>query len=40
MARKKNEFRPDTVRQDVLGKVLLTKKQSLRLLRWLLLLLN
>jgi hypothetical protein len=36
MARKKNEFRPDTVRQDVLGKVLLTKKQSLRLLRWLL----
>ena len=36
MARKKNEFRPDTVRQDILGKVLLTKKQSLRLLRWLL----
>ena len=36
MARKKNEFRPDTARQDVLGKVLLTKKQSLRLLRWLL----
>lgn len=36
MARKKNEFRPDTVRQDILGKVLLTKKQSLQLLRWLL----
>lgn len=36
MARKKHEFRPDTVRQDILGKVLLTKTQSLRLLRWLL----
>lgn len=36
MARKKNEFRPDTFRQDVLGKLLLTKKQSLVLLRWVL----
>ena len=36
MARKKHEFRPDVVREDILGKLLLTKKQSLRLLRWLL----
>lgn len=36
MARKKNEFRPDTFRQDILGKLLLTKKQSQVLLRWVL----
>lgn len=34
--RKKHEFRPDTVRTDVLGKLLLTAKQRLTLLRWLL----
>ena len=36
MARKKHEFRPDTFRQDILGKLLLTKKQSQVLLRWVL----
>ena len=36
MARKKHEFRPDTYRQDILGKLLLTKKQSQVLLRWVL----
>jgi hypothetical protein len=36
MARKKYEFRPDTVRQDILGKLLLTPKQRRSLLRWLL----
>ena len=36
MARKKYEFRPDTIRQDILGKLLLTKKQRQSVLRWLL----
>lgn len=36
MARKKHEFRPDTFREDILGKLLLTKKQSQVLLRWVL----
>lgn len=36
MARKKNEFRPDTFREDILGKLLLTRKQAMRLLRWVL----
>ncbi len=36
MGRKKNDFRPDTVRQDLLGKILLTKKQRRSLLRWVL----
>ena len=36
MARKKHEFRPDTVRQDILGKLLLTQKQRQSALRWLL----
>lgn len=36
MARKKSDFRPDRVRTDVLGKLLLTKKQRQTLLRWLL----
>ena len=36
MARKKHEFRPDTFRQDILGKLLLTRKQSQVLLRWVL----
>lgn len=36
MTRKKNEFRPDTFREDILGKLLLTKKQSQVLLRWVL----
>ena len=36
MAQKKNEFRPDTFREDILGKLLLTKKQSQVLLRWVL----
>lgn len=36
MARKKYEFRPDTPNHDILGKLLLTKKQSKTLLRWLL----
>ncbi len=31
---KKYEFRPDTVRKDYLGKLLLTKKQRQSLLRW------
>lgn len=34
MARKKNEFRPDIHREDILGKLLLTRKQAMRLLRW------
>ncbi len=34
--RKKNEFRPDAVRHDLLGKLLLTKKQRQTLLRWVL----
>lgn len=34
MARKRSEFRPDTVRQDILGKLLLTRKQRQTLLRW------
>ena len=37
MARKNRyEFRPDKVNNDILGKLLLTKQQFLRLLRWLL----
>lgn len=36
MARKKHEFRPDTVRQDLLGKLLLTPRQRQNGLRWLL----
>lgn len=36
MARKKYEFRPDTVRQDILGKLLLTPRQRQSLLRWVL----
>ena len=36
MARRKHEFRPDTVRQDILGKLLLTKKQRQSVLRWML----
>lgn len=36
MARKKHEFRPDSVRQDILGKLLLTQKQRQSALRWLL----
>jgi hypothetical protein len=36
MARKKNEFRPDIHREDILGKLLLTRKQAMRLLRWVL----
>ncbi|MBE6924453.1 MAG: hypothetical protein E7466_04345 [Ruminococcaceae bacterium] len=31
---KKNEFRPDTHRQDFLGKLLLTRKQRQTVLRW------
>lgn len=31
---KKYEFRPDTVRKDYLGKLLLTKKQRQSVLRW------
>lgn len=34
--RKKSEFRPDTYRQDLLGKLMLTKKQRQTFLRWLL----
>lgn len=38
MARKdRYEFRPDRVNNDTLGKLLLTRRQFLRLLRWLLL---
>lgn len=33
---KKNEFRPDTHRQDFLGKLLLTRKQRQTVLRWVL----
>ena len=33
---KKNEFRPDTHRQDLLGKLLLTRKQRQTVLRWVL----
>lgn len=36
MARKKHEFRPDAVRQDILGKLLLTPRQRQSALRWLL----
>ncbi len=36
MARKKYEFRPDAPRQDILGKLLLTKSQRQTVLRWLL----
>ena len=36
MARKKHEFRPDSFREDILGKLLLTKKQSQVFLRWVL----
>ena len=37
MARKKrHDFRPDKVNNDILGKLLLTKQQFFRLLRWLL----
>ena len=32
--RRKYEFRPDTVRNDILGKLLLTRKQRKTLLRW------
>jgi hypothetical protein len=31
---KKNEFRPDTHREDILGKILLTRKQRQTVLRW------
>ena len=34
--RKKHEFRPDTHREDFLGKLLLTRKQRQTVLRWLL----
>lgn len=34
--RKKNEFRPDRPNNDLLGKLLLTKKQSKTVLRWVL----
>lgn len=34
MARKKHEFRPDTVRQDILGKLLMTPRQRQSTLRW------
>lgn len=34
MARKNFDFKPDRVKTDVLGKLLLTKKQRLSLLRW------
>ena len=36
LKRKKNEFRPDRPNNDFLGKLLLTKKQSKTLLRWIL----
>ena len=36
MARKKYEFRPDIERNDILGKILLTKQQRQSVLRWLL----
>ena len=31
---KKHEFRPDTHREDILGKILLTRKQRQTVLRW------
>ncbi len=34
MARKKKEFRPDHEKNDILGKILLTKKQRQAVLRW------
>lgn len=34
MARKKKEFRPDHQKNDILGKILLTKKQRQSVLRW------
>ena len=34
MARKKYEFRPDVERNDILGKILLTKQQRQSVLRW------
>ena len=36
MARKKYEFRPEIERNDILGKILLTKQQRQSVLRWLL----
>lgn len=36
MAGKQHEFRPDTPNNDILGKLLLTRKQSRSVLRWLL----
>lgn len=36
MARKKSEFRPDTVQEDTLGKLLMTRRQWQRTLKWLL----
>ena len=36
MPRKKYEFRPDIERNDILGKILLTKQQRQSVLRWLL----
>ena len=33
---KKEEFRPDIHREDVLGKLFLTRRQAMRLLRWVL----
>ena len=36
MARKKKEFAPDVMRPDTLGKLLMTKKQWQRFLKWLL----
>lgn len=32
--RRKNEFRPDTARSDILGKLLLTQRQRQSFLRW------
>ena len=32
--RRKNEFRQDTFRKDILGKLLLTKRQRQTFLRW------
>ena len=34
MARKKKEFRPDQEKNDILGKILLTRKQRQTVLRW------
>ena len=36
MARRKHEFRPDVQRSDILGKLLLTRRQRQTLLRWVL----